>query len=883
VYKIAVFVRMEDSTNMARWKRAIRLRRRRKHPRPLTGKLVKSRRIVFFTKIAFIGVFALFLLSIFIFPIFAFKLPSPDKIVRREGFSTKILDRNGEVLYDIFAEQKRTPTTLDKVPEYLRQATIAIEDKNFYQHQGFDPFGMLRGFSRLFTQGRAQGGSTLTQQLVKNVLLTPERSVFRKLREFILAIQIERKYSKDEILQMYLNEAPYGGTAWGVEAAAETYYGKGVEELSLVESAILAGLPQRPSYYSPYSSEPNAYIERTKQVLRRMREDGYISKEEEELTVKELENIEFQPRGANFKAPHFVQYVQKQLEERYGERIVEQGGLTVTTTLDIKLQQKAESVVAEEIAKVESLHITNGASVAINPETGEILAMVGSKRFDDPNYDGQVNVTVALRQPGSAIKPITYVTAFKKGYSPSTLLMDVPTEFPGGVGQPPYNPVNYDGKYRGPIQVRYALGNSINVAAVKMLAQVGIRDTLETAYDLGISTLEPTDETLRRVGLSLTLGGGEVRLIELTGAYSSFMNGGFKIEPVSILKVADNEGKVLEKNNPKKGKRVLNPEQAYLIADILSDNSAREAVFGTNSLLNIPGRVVAVKTGTTNDKRDNWTIGGNTQVLVGVWVGNNDNSEMISVASGITGASPIWRRILLEAISDKPNIGFETPGGIVTAAVDSVSGYATHDGYPSRIEKFIDGTVPQDDPVHVKLKVCKTDGKLATPSDITSGNYEEKEFFDFSEEDPVSTDGINRWQDGVNAWLSTQSDSRYHPPSEYCGTDNPVSVDFVTPSDHNSNLSSPINIKIIADSTVNISEVVLYIDDIKEKTFNSTPYEYTINLSTGIYELKAKAKDSSGKEGERVITIGVNVPWDYSPSPIPTPTPTPTPLPTPTI
>src|SRR3990172_2269444 len=243
---------------------------------------------------------------------------------------------------------------------------------------------------------------------------------------------------------MYLNEAPYGGTAWGVEAAAETYYGKGVEELSLVESAILAGLPQRPSYYSPYSSEPNAYIDRTKQVLRRMREDGYISKEEEELTFKELENIEFQPRGANFKAPHFVQYVQKQLEERYGERIVEQGGLTVTTTLDLELQQKAESVVAEEIAKVESLHITNGASVALNPETGEILAMVGSKRFDDPDYDGQVNVTVSLRQPGSAIKPITYVTAFKKGYSPSTLLMDVPTEFPGGVCQPPYNPVNYD-------------------------------------------------------------------------------------------------------------------------------------------------------------------------------------------------------------------------------------------------------------------------------------------------------------------------------------------------------------------------------------------------------------------------------------------------------
>src|SRR3989344_332488 len=334
---------------MANWKKVRHRRRFRKRFSIAPDSVKNSRRLVNLARFAFLGVVILFIGSFLILPLMAFNLPSPDKVVRREGFSTKIMDRNGEALYDIFAEQKRTPTELSNIPQDLKNATIAIEDKNFYTHQGFDPAGMLRGFTRIFTRGYAQGGSTLTQQLVKNVLLTPERSVWRKVREFVLAIQIERKYSKDEILQMYLNEAPYGGTAWGVEAAAETYYGKGVEELSLVESAILAGLPQRPSYYSPYSSEPNAYIDRTKQVLRRMREDGYISKEEEELTVKELENIEFQPRGANFKAPHFVQYVQKQLEERYGERIVEQGGLTVTTTLDLELQQKAESVVAEEI------------------------------------------------------------------------------------------------------------------------------------------------------------------------------------------------------------------------------------------------------------------------------------------------------------------------------------------------------------------------------------------------------------------------------------------------------------------------------------------------------------------------------------------------------
>lgn len=867
---------------MAKWKRVLRQRRRRVRYTPLSSNnLKKSREAVKIAKLAFVGVISLFLISIFIFPIFAFNLPSPDKIVRKEGFSTKILDRNGEVLYDIFAEQKRTPTTLDKVPEYLRYATIATEDKNFYEHSGFDPFGMLRGFSRLITRGRAQGGSTLTQQLVKNVLLTPERSIFRKVKEFILAIQIERKYSKDEILQMYLNEAPYGGTAWGVETAAETYFGKKVEELNLVECAFLAGLPQRPSFYSPYSSEPDAYIDRTQQVLRRMREDGYISEQERQAAVDELNNLEFLPRGTSFKAPHFVQYVQNILEERYGERIVEQGGLTVTTTLDLDLQEEAQKVVAEEIEKVEYLNITNGAAVVIDPSSGEILAMVGSKAFDDPDYDGQVNVTMSLRQPGSAIKPVTYVTAFKKGYTPSTLIMDVTTEFPGGIGQPSYNPVNYDGNYKGPIQVRYALGNSINVAAVKMLALVGIKDTLETAYDLGITTLEPTADTLKRVGLSLTLGGGEVRLLELTEAYSAFMNSGYRVDPVSILKVADSDGKVLEETKPKKGRRVLTPEQAFLIADILSDNSAREAVFGTNSLLNITGRTIAVKTGTTNDKRDNWAIGGNTHALTGVWVGNNNNSEMRSVASGISGASPIWRRIIIEALSDKPNDGFEIPGGIVTAAVDTVSGYAAHDGYPSRIEKFIDGTQPGEDRIHTKLKVCKSDGKLATPSDVSSGNYEEKEFFVIAENDPISTDGINRWQQGIDAWLGGQSDQRYHPPNEYCGTANPVNVDFKSPGDHDSNLGNPVNIKINADSTVNINEVVLYIDDVKEKTFNSLPYEYSLNLSIGIHELKARAKDTSGKEKERIITVGVGVPWDYSPTAIPTPTVFPSPTLTP--
>jgi len=415
---------------MAKWRERRRYwNKGSKRLKRISGKGKTVKRIFTLTKFIFLGLITLFFASFIIFPLLAFNLPSPEKILRREGFSTKILDRSGEVLYDIFSEQKRTPVSLNEVPKYLKKATIAIEDKNFYRHQGFDPTGIFRAVFNIIFKRKLQGGSTLTQQLVKNVLLTPERTIFRKIREFILAIQIERKYSKDEILQMYLNEAPYGGTSWGVEAAAETYFGKKVKDLNLVESAVLAGFPQRPSIYSPYSAYPDAYKERTRQVLRRMREDEYITIEEEKGALEEIEKLKFQEKGANFKAEHFVQYVQRVLEERYGGRVIEQGGLTVTTTLDLKLQEKAQEIIADEIGKLEKLHITNGAAVVINPETGEILAMVGSKNFNDPNYDGQVNVVLSLRQPGSAIKPITYVTALKKGYSASTLIMDTPTEF----------------------------------------------------------------------------------------------------------------------------------------------------------------------------------------------------------------------------------------------------------------------------------------------------------------------------------------------------------------------------------------------------------------------------------------------------------------------
>lgn len=810
-------------------------------------------------------------------------LPQPDKIVRTEGFSTKIYDRNGELLYDVFANQKRIPVKLEEIPLALQRATVAIEDKNFYKHQGFDPSGMLRAARNIIFYRKLQGGSTLTQQLVKNVLLTQKRVLSRKIKEFVLAVQIENKYSKDEILQMYLNEAPYGGTAWGVEAAAEAYFNKRVSELNLIECAILAGLPQRPSAYSPFSDTPTAYIDRTKAVLKRMQEDGYISKDEHYKALGDLAQVKFAQEGTSFKAPHFVMYVKRQLEERYGQTLVEQGGLRVETTLDLALQEAAQAIVAEEIAKVEELQITNGAATVLDPRTGEVLAMVGSKDYFAENYDGKVNVTLSLRQPGSTIKPVTYLTALQKGYTAATMVMDTETVFPIGGGQPDYKPVNYDGKFHGPLQLRYALGNSMNITAVKMLAQVGIESMLKTGYEMGLSTLEPTEENLKRFGLSVTLGGGEVRLLELAQAYSAFANGGLKVEPISILKVTDSEGRILEENEPRALNRVIGEGEAFLINHILADNQARLLTFSANSALNIANRQVAVKTGTTNDKRDNWTIGWTPEVIVGVWVGNNDNSQMKQVASGVTGASPIWRRIILKALEGKNQTIFPVPESVVTAEVDVVSGYRAHDGFASRTEYFVKGTEPgMDDPVHAKLKLCRGQLKLATKVDIARGHYEEKEYFVFREDDPVSKDGVNRWQEGINAWMAVQGDERYRPPTEYCSTSSEMEIDIMEPADHIQINSNEVEIKARAISEKEIKRIEIFINGSSKESFAGKSFDRVYTLSNGTYWIKVEAEDVDGGRGAKDIHIGVNLPWDWQPSPTPTSTPTPAPTAVPT-
>ncbi len=809
---------------------------------------------------AFFGAVAGIIGILVVFAYFAKDLPTPDKVVRRDGFATKLYDRNGKLLYDVFSDQRRTPVDLSVIPVILRQATVAIEDKDFYKHGGFDPLTPFRiVYNYIFRNGRVVGGSTLTQQLVKNTLLDNRRTPIRKLKEFILAIQVERKYTKDTILQMYLNENPYGGTAWGVEAASEMYFGKPISEVNLPESAILAGLPQSPSAYSPYAGEK--YVGRAQEVLRRMREDGYITKDQEKEASESLSDVPIATQSGLLKAPHFVFYVRQKLIESYGEKIVETGGLRVTTTLDLDLHELAQKTVTDEINKVKYLKITNGAVIVIDPKTGQLLSMVGSRGWEDPDYDGKYNVTTALRQPGSTIKPVTYLAGLRKGYTASTMLMDTKTSFPGG-DKPEYVPENYDLKFRGPVTVRDALGNSLNIPAVKILSMVGIKNMLQTAYDLGLTTLEPTDALMKRVGLSVTLGGGEVRLVELASAYSAFANGGTRVEPISILKVTDSTGKVLEEYKPSIGRQVLTPQEAFIISSILSDQTARSITFGPLVSINIVDRQVAVKTGTTNDKRDNWTIGWTPSVLVGVWVGNNDNSIMTGVASGITGAAPIWRKIIMAAYKNQPKEEFVKPEGMIEIDVDKHSGYPAHDGFDSRKESFVSGTEPVgEDPIHKKIKVCKGEGKLATVADVAGNNYDEREAWYFSEQDPflAQNKGINKWQEGIDSWLKEQADPKYHPPTDYCGSTNSVWITIQSPGDKARINSSDVYVKVDVTDVNKITKVELFLDGELKQTFSDRPWEITLTgVADGKHKIDIRAENEKGNVGTRFVEFAVN-------------------------
>lgn len=840
------------------WIRLSRGRRRYAQSTPGSQEMIRAKRIQLLARLAVGAAIFGVVGFVVIFAWYSRDLPKPGEVIRREGFSTKIYDREGILLYDLYDTERRNPITLDQTPAYLEQATVAIEDRDFYRHSGFDILTALRIPYNILFRGRVVGGSTLTQQLVKNALLTNERTLPRKFKELVLSIQIERTFTKDQILEMYLNEAPYGGTAWGVGTAVEVYFNKPIADLTLVESAFLAGLPQRPSVYSPFSGKQDEngvpfWQIRTESVLRAMERSGNITKEQMDEAIASLGSLEFNSTSTNIKAPHFVFYVRQQLEEMFGPDLVEAGGLKVTTSLDWELQGQAETAVKEEIEKVESLNITNGSVVAMNPDTGEVLVMVGSKDYFDNDIDGQFNVAAdGLRQPGSSIKPVTYLAMLQRGYTPASMLMDVDTVFQPNDKIQPYRPRNYDGTFRGPVSLRQALGSSLNIPAVKSVAIVGVEDFLGLAYDMGFQTLEPTRANLQRFGYAITLGGGEVHLIDTVSAYSAFANGGLRVNPVSVLKVEDKDGRVLFEHKPVQGKRVISTGEAFLINDMLTDNNARLLAFGANSLLNT-GRAIAVKTGTTNEQKDNWTIGWSRNIIVGTWVGNNNNTSMTQVASGITGASPIWRRIIDASL----RLGYEAPAwempdDVIQKEVDAISGYPSHDVFASKFDYYLkNAQLYGPDPVHTKIRVCKDDeGKLATEAKINSGDSVEKEFIVTSEKDPVSEDGRNRWQEGIDAWVNGQSDERYKVPTEYCGESSEISVRLTRPEDKRSYSETDPEIRVEAASGEGIEKIEIYVNGERWRSVDDRNFSERFDKPKGRYEIYAKAYSRGGKTKE---------------------------------
>lgn len=609
-------------------------------------------------KIIALVFFLAFLFFTFYFLIFK-GLPSPHDLTSRPlEVSTEIYDRNGVLLYKIFKDQNRTLVSLSDIPLYVRLATLAAEDAEFYSHPGFSIKGIIRALINDIQSGELSGGSTITQQLVKNALLSPEKTITRKIKEIILAMQVERVFTKDQILEMYLNEISYGGTAYGIKEGAQEYFSKEVSRLTLSEASFLAGLTISPTKLSPFGENPELAKDRRNEVLKLMRINKFITVEQEEEAKGE--EIKITPGNKDIKAPHFVMYVRQLLVDKYGEDIVEKGGLEVTTTLDYEIQKMAQGIVKDEVDKLKNLKVGNGAAVVIDPQTGEILAMVGSKDYFDPN-GGNVNVTLRLRQPGSSIKIVNYAYALSHGFTPATILDDSPTVF-NVAGLPAYTPRNYDGQFRGKITLRSALAQSRNIPAVKVLASYGVTKMIDQGTAMGITTWQDPS----KYGLSLTLGGGDIKLIDLSQVFATIANLGKKPTITPISEVKNYKGEILEKNGDLNFPEIVDPRVAYQLIDILKDNNARAPEFGTRSYLVISNHPeVAVKTGTSNDLKDNLTIGFNQDYLVAVWVGNNDSTPMSRVASGVTGASPIWNKIMTNLLGSTVSKNWEIPEGLI--------------------------------------------------------------------------------------------------------------------------------------------------------------------------------------------------------------------------
>ncbi len=778
-------------------------------------------------------------------------LPNPNQLINREvAQSTKIYDRSGEnVLYEISGNQKRTLVALKDIPNNVKNATIAIEDKNFYKHGGFSLWAMFRTAITNVIFNRSAGGSTLTQQFIKNAVLTPEKSITRKIKELILSQQLENRFSKDEILQMYLNEIPYGSNTYGVEAASQKYFGKSVKDLTLSEAAILAALTQAPSRYSPYGPNKDLLLGRKDYVLTLMAEQGYISAEERDA-AKKIE-VKFKDPDNNITSPHFIMYVKDILAERYGEKMIEQGGLKIYTTLDLVKQKAAEEVIKEQTKDYPTKYGANNAAlVSIDPKTGQILAMVGSRDYFDDTIDGQVNVATRPRQPGSSMKPIVYAALFEKGYTPATILYDVVTNFSTDPANP-YTPHNYDLKERGPVSIRQALAGSLNIPAVKAIYLAGINNVLDLADSLGYTSLSQRN----RFGLSLVLGGAEVQLLEHVNAFSAFARDGQLSSISSILKVEDKNGKILEEYHPSE-KKVLDSQITRLINSILSDNNARTYIFGAKNYLTLSDRPVAAKTGTTNDYHDAWTIGYTPSLVTGVWVGNSDNKAMKSKADGSVVAAPIWHNYMARVLTGTPVETFKEP-----------------DDY-KKGKAIIDGIIPSQ-----AVLIDKNTGLLAT-STSSPDSIEEKniniyhDILYYVDKDnplgPIPTNPENdpqfsAWELAVQGWAAKNASSSLNLINyqELGKAENLPSVKILSPKNNDEINDKLLNINIDSSAKRGIGRVEYYLNNNLWETqwgdLKSLEKEIS-NINNGLNYLKVRVCDDVENCSEDTISFNLNLP-----------------------
>lgn len=789
---------------------------------------------------------------------YAKDLPTPNKINSRfSAQTTQIFDRNGKLLYEMHGDKNRILAEWNEIPQNVKDATIAVEDKNFYRHKGFSGTRIVGSaifnvFNRI-GGGNLQGGSTITQQFVKNALLSSEQRYSRKIKELILSIEIESMYKKDDILKMYLNEIPYGSNAYGVKVAAKTYFNKDVKDITLEEAAVLAALPQAPTYYSPYGNHKADLLARKDLILTLMADQKYITKEQAEEAKKREIVFSNNPYGS-ITAPHFVMYVKEKLVEKYGEKMTNEGGLKVYTTLDIEKQKAAEEAITNNVSKFTRYGASNAALVSIEPKTGQILAMVGSRDFFNQDIDGNVNVATMARQPGSSFKPYAYATAWKKdSWGPGSTLYDFKTDFGGG-----YIPSNYDGKDHGIQSMRTALDGSLNIPAVKALYIAGLDDTLKTATDMGITTLTNTAD----YGLSLVLGAGEVKPIEHAGAFGVFANGGIKQEESWYVKIEDNKGKTLDEYKQKPGKQVLDPQIAYLMSNVLSDNNARAYIFGSRNSLTLPDRPVAAKTGTTNDYKDAWTVGYTPQIATAVWVGNNNGALMKKSADGSVVAAPIWQSYMTAAHKGLPKEEFKKPSGIKTVTIDAITGRKTTsatkqtrtDIFPSWYK------VPEVYGQSQEVKIDKSTGKLATdkcPAEL----IETKIYSPIIAEIPPTDPAFARWNAPVQAWAASQGYSTdiggipTQPCDVHTGTDLP-SVSVTYPGNGDS-VSKNFKVQMTVQTPAGFGSATVTVGG---KTYTAIAvggfYEANISLaSTGNYEIVVTVKDSKYQSVTQKINI----------------------------